>query len=512
MLDIELNRESSQPLYIQIRDALHEALEAGRLKAGDRLPTVAALAADLGVTPSTVRRALEDLTQSGRIAPHVGRGTFVAKPAAAPPRETGTAAVASPSHDRPRQGSAAARAARRLRRGIAESLEALLPLSRRPGLIQLTSGVPAPELISEEIVTFLNQEALKDGAVQYVGYGHPMGLPTLREALAARFQRRGLPVEADQILITCGSQQALAVIAMQALETRNRIIFETPCYTGIPKFFSSLGHWVETVTRDPDGPVPASLARFDPGLSPLVYTCPQLHNPMGTNMTRARQQHLYAWAAAHGGLVIADEVFADLDEDGAALTGPLYQQGLRHLMIVGSLSKAFMGGLRVGWLVAERRRLEMMTRLKRTMDLGGPPLVEGMALALLTSGRYDDHLPQARVHYARRRKAALEALERCMPAGVHWTQPTGGFNMWVELPEGYSSIALYLSAVERGVAFVPGPFADVDHRFVNAFRIGYGGLPPEQVTEGIELLADATRDLLQHPPAGGGLSGLGEFI
>jgi 2-aminoadipate transaminase len=299
---------------------------------------------------------------------------------------------------------------------------------------------------------------------------------------------------------------------MQALESRRRIIFETPCYTGIPKFFSSLGHWVETVTRDPEGPVPASLARFDQGPPPLVYTCPQLHNPMGTNMTPARQRHLYAWAAARNGLVIADEVFADLDEDGEALTGPLYQQGLRHLMVVGSLSKAFMGGLRVGWLVADRRRLERMAGLKRTMDLGGPPLVEGMALALLASGRYDDHLPQARAYYARRRQAAIEALERCMPAGVHWTQPAGGFNMWVELPAGYSSIALYLSAVERGVAFVPGPFADVDHRFVNAFRIGYGGLPPEQVTEGIELLADATRNLLQHPPAGGGLSGLGEFI
>ncbi len=511
MIAIKLDRESRQPLYIQLRDALRTAIQSGRLETGERLPTVAAFAADLGVTPSTVRRALEDLATSGLVASHVGRGTFVTDPASASHSQDSAAAVETPPVGRPPEGSEAVRAARRLRQGIAASLEALLPLSQRPGVIQLTSGVPASELISEDSVKKLNQAAFKDGASQYVGYGHPMGLTALREALAARYQQRGLPVDADQILITCGSQQALALIAMQALETKPRIIFETPCYTGIPKFFSSLGHWVETITRDPDGPVPDSLARFSQDPPPLVYTCPQLHNPMGTNMTPERQRRLAEWVAARDGLVIADEVFADLHDDNPA-GGPLYRNGLANLLIVGSLSKSFMGGLRVGWLVADRQRLETMAGLKRTMDLGGPPLMEGMALALLESGRYDDHLPRARRHYARRRDAALEALGRCMPAGVEWTHPQGGFNMWVRLPAGYSSIALYLAAIERGVAFIPGPFADVDHRFVNAFRIGYGGLPPEQVTEGIELLADATSELLRHAPADGGLSGLGEFV
>ncbi len=511
MIEIEIDRNSNQPLYIQIRDALRQAIRSDRLQVGDRLPTVAAFAATLGVTPSTVRRALEDLTQSGHIASHVGRGTFVAEPAstATPPsvdNATGTPAI-PPARD----GSASAYAVRRLRRGIAESLEALLPLSQRPGLIQLTSGVPAPEMIDDDLLLAMNQAALENGAGPYIGYGHPMGLPALREVLAERFRGRGLPVAADQVLITCGSQQALSLIAMQALETRPRIIFETPCYTGIPKFFNSLGHWVETVTRDADGPLPASLARFNQGPQPLVYTCPRLHNPMGTNMSLERQQHLSGWVTRRDGLLIVDEVFADLDDESRD-TGPLYQDGLERLLIVGSLSKSFMGGLRVGWLVADQARLETMANLKRTMDLGGPPLMEGMALALLNSGRYDDHLPRARAYYARRRDAALEALERCMPPGVRWTRPAGGFNMWVELPEGYSSIALYLSAIERGVAFIPGPFADADHRFVNALRISYGGLPPDQVTEGVELLADATRDLLQQPPAGGGLSGLGEFI
>jgi DNA-binding transcriptional MocR family regulator len=511
MIAIELNRDASQPLYIQIRDALREAVRDGRLKIGDRLPTVAAFAETLGVTPSTVRRALKDLTRSGHIASHVGRGTFVTDSSAPAAAHTRPTEGEAPPPMGARQDSEAARVARRLRRGIADSLESLLPLSRRSGLIQLTDGLPAQELISDSLFETLNREALQTGAAAYMGYSHPLGLPALRECLAARFRRRGLSVSADQILITCGSQQALALIAMQALQSTHRIIFETPCYTAIPKFFGSLGHWVETVMRDAEGPLPTGLTRFNQGPPPLIYTCPQLHNPMGTNMTPARQRHLLDWVAGRDGLVIADEVFADLQEDDLA-GGPLYARGLRNLVIAGSLSKSFTGGLRIGWLVAQQERIDALAALKRTMDLGGPPLMEGMALALLESDRYDKHLPAARAHYARRRDAALEALACCMPANVRWTQPDGGFNLWIELPEGYSSIALYLSSIERGVAFVPGPFADVDHRFVNALRIGYSGLPPAQVTEGIERLADATRNLLRHPPDGGGLSSLGEFI
>ena len=482
------------------------------MNTGDRLPTVAGLAENLGVTASTVRRALEDLAQSGHVASHVGRGTFVAEPPSKSPPDSDVAPQRTFPPPEEMNRFKAARAARRLRTGITKSLEALMPLSQRPGMIQFTSGAPAADLIPEGALEALTRAAMKKGANQYAGYGDPMGMASLREALAERFKRRRLPVEADQILITCGSQQALALIAMHALEARPRIIFETPCFTGMPKFFSNLGHWVETVTRDLEGPPPDRLERFSNGPAPLLDTCPQLHNPMGTDMSVERQVAVRDWVKRQNGLLVADEVFIDLHFGDTEPTWPLYEEGLTHLAISGSLSKSFMGGLRIGWLVADRKRLQALAGMKRAMDLGGPPLMEGIALTLLESGQYDDHLPQAQAYYRRRRDAALEALERCMPSGVQWTTPQGGFHLWVELPEGYSSIALYLAAIERGVAVIPGPLADVDHRFVNAFRLSYGGMPPEQVTEGIERLAEATRELLRHPPGDSGMSGLGEFI
>src|SRR4029077_7248564 len=121
-------------------------------------------------------------------------------------------------------------------------------------------------------------------------------------------------------------------------------------------------------------------------------------------------------------------------------------------------------------------------------------------------------LTRAREHYRVRRDAALEHLKRCMPAGVTWTQPKGGFHLWVEPPAGYSSIALFMLAVERGVAIAPGPQMDIDHRFINGFRLSYGSLDVATIKQGIELLADVVKKLLASPPADAGLSGLGNFL
>ena len=181
-------------------------------------------------------------------------------------------------------------------------------------------------------------------------------------------------------------------------------------------------------------------------------------------------------------------------------------------VVIGSLSKSFMVGLRIGWLITNSERVRSLVTLKRAMDLGCPPLMQGIALSLLRTGEYDAHLKKAREHYRLRRDAVIEAFERSMPDGVTWTLPQGGFHMWVELPPGYSSIVLFLHAIERGVSFWPGPMQDVDHRYINAFRFSYGSVTTEQIQEGVELLADAVRELLKGPPSDHGLGGLGDFL
>jgi 2-aminoadipate transaminase len=345
----------------------------------------------------------------------------------------------------------------------------------------------------------------------YQEYNDVMGIRALREAIAQRFRKNGVQVAPDQILITSGSQQAVALLAQAASENHQRVICETPCYTGITNAFGAFGHWVETVVRDSEGPVPERLQRFRDGKPSLFYLCPELHNPMGTDINPERRAVLVDWAREQNIILVADEIFHDLRFEGSSPATLLSEIGIQETVVIGSLSKSFMTGLRIGWLIASPERVRSLVALKRAMDIACPPFMQGIALSLLRTGEYDAHLLKVREHYRLRRDTALEALDRFMPDGVSWTVPQGGFQMWVELPAGYSSIALFLLAIERGVAFIPGPMQDINHRFTHAFRFCYGSVEPDQITEGIELLADAVKELLEEPPGDSGLSGLGDF-
>ncbi|MCP4690837.1 MAG: PLP-dependent aminotransferase family protein [Desulfobacterales bacterium] len=469
------------------------------------------MARDLGVTQTTIRRAFEDLTKAGLVDSHVGRGTFVLDREAAV-EEPGAGAVQHARASADPVDPEFMLAARRLRMGIAKSLDALTVLTERPGLIHFTSGVPDPALASDGVLERLTRDAFKAGQRLYSEYIPPPGLRELREALAERFRQSGREVTPDQILITSGSQQAISILAQSALESRRRVICETPCYMGIPKAFGALGHWVESVPRDIEGPLPERLNRFRDGAPSVLYLCPELHNPMGVDISPARRAMLLDWTREQKALLIADEIFHDLYFEAPDAPGLLTEVGPDQTVVIGSLSKSFMCGLRIGWMVSSAERIQSMGVLKRAMDIGCPSLMQGIALSLLRTGEYDVHLEKARRHYQDRRDAMLKALKLHMPEGVVWTTPKGGFHMWVELPAGYSSIVLFLLAIERGVAFFPGPQMDIDHRFVNAFRLSYGSLEINQIQEGIELLGGAVKDLLKDPPSDPGLSGLGDFI
>ncbi len=213
MFKVKLDRKSDKALYVQLRDAVLAAIRRKTLKTGDRLPPVTALAGDLRITQATVRRALEDLAAAGRVASFVGRGTFITEPK---PAASGQA----PAQDSPARRSPAdpqdpglAQAARRIRMGVAKSLEALHVLAQRPGLIRFVAGIPDPSIAAPDVLQKAAAEALKKGQDAYQGYGDIMGMPALREALAKRLRQRGCQVSADQMLVTSGSQQAVSALA-----------------------------------------------------------------------------------------------------------------------------------------------------------------------------------------------------------------------------------------------------------------------------------------------------------
>ena len=520
---MKIDKDSSTPLYIQIRDDLRTSIVSGKLKEGERLPPVTALAAEKGVTAATIRRALQDLTEEGLVMSHVGRGTFVSNPGQSSKRpstagfsganEKNAADSASVSR---RRTETSMRAARRLRQSVTRSLNEMMTLAQKPGIIAFTRGIGDPETIEKGILTKLAQKALANGEELFHDYGDPRGLLSLREAIAALYAEQALSVTSGQILVTSGSQQAIALLAQEAAENGREILCETPCYTGVSNAFSAFGLQIETVPRIDGGP---DLSRIPAGHdygNALFYLCPVLHNPTGTDISVSVAREVSDWAKKNNAVILADEVFRDLH-----LTGPdsapapasfLKNLGPERAVILGSLSKSFISGLRVGWIVTSEERVRALSQIKKSMDLGCPPLMQGIAQAFLADPEgYRAHREKIREHYRALRDSALDALARNMPKGVAWTKPEGGFQLWVTLPAGYSSVELFLRSVEKGAAFLPGPLQDINNRYMNSFRLCYGSLSKDDIAEGIRRIAEAAREYLEESPGDSGFAGLGDF-
>jgi len=499
------DKTSITPLYIQIREEIRQQIADGVLQSGERLPPVTALAGEKGVTAATIRRALQDLIEEGHISSHVGRGTFVTGSVKNSDNRSRQASSVFPGND-------AAKDSRRLRQSLTRSLNEMMALAQKPGVIAFTRGIGDPETIEKGILNRLTQKALAGGEELFWDYGDPRGLLGLRQAIAALYREQGLTVSPDQILVTSGSQQAIALIAQQAAENGTTVICETPCYTGVTNAFSAFGLQVETLIRDETGPDLATLATHINPAEALLYLCPVLHNPMGTDISGERQTEAALWARKNKATILADEVFRDLHVEENQPVSFLTNPGPEHAIILGSLSKSFISGLRVGWIVTSEERVRTLTQIKKATDLGCPPLMQGIARAFLEDETgYAAHRSRIRAHYRALRDTTLSAMEKYFPKNVTWTKPLGGFQLWVSLPAGFSSVELFMRAVEKGAAFLPGPLQDIDNRFMNSFRLCYGSLSKEEISTGIKRLGEAVQEYINESPVKSGLSGMGDF-
>ncbi len=487
---LRLKPNGGTPLYRQIESSIRAAISRGQLNPGDRIPSVADLAAELKINKLTVHKVFQRLEKAGLLHSEVGRGTFVAG--------NGDARAGSPNGG-PAPTAAAvkpevARSVRRLREGYAGGLRQLLAIERRPGTINLSGGAPSPANIPAGLVERLTREVFRKNPARIYQYSAPGGMPELREALCQRLARRGLSVTPDEIIITNGSQQAISLTAAWARDDGRDALCETPTYTGVPGCMMLFGHAVQSVPWENGAPNLDLLRSLAAGRRVVFYLCPDFHNPTGQSLTAAARHELAGWARQNDALVIVDEIFREMRFEGEEPPSLYSMLPPGRRVMVGSISKTFMPGLRVGFLIADRVLAGELVPYKRYMDVGGPSLTQALAAEFLRDG-YDQHLETVRAMYRERRDAALAALKEHMPAGVTWTRPQGGFQMWVTLPRQVSSIQLFLNAIEQGVSINPGPAADIDGRYLNCFRLGYGYAAPDEVRTGIARLGEIVAKL-----------------
>lgn len=517
--------EQNLPLYAQIASDIRRAIASGELQSGARLPAVTDMAETRGVTAATIRRALKDLTDEGLVYSHVGRGTFITEPE---DRQSAAPAPAALGSERSRTKRADAE----------RDLRELMNLANRPGVIAFTRGIGDPETIEKGTLTRLAHEALEGGEEMFLDYGDPRGLLPLREAIANLYREQGIDIGAEHVLVTSGSQQALALIAREAAENGTPVACEIPCYSGVMNAFEAFGVQPSFIERDADGPkidrlsergasggagaaavagtavgAGTTAAPTNPG---IFYLCPILHNPMGTDISPERQCAAAEWSQRTGGIILADEIYRDLHLGPDTPESFLANPGPEHAIILGSLSKSFISGLRVGWLITSEERIRSLTAVKKAMDLGCPPLMQGIARVFLEDETgYKAHKARVREHYRIRRDAVLAALKRHMPGNMEWTEPAGGFQLWITLPAGCSAVELLVRAVNEGVSFLPGTLQatgdSAGEDFSASLRLCYGSLKPEEIEEGIRRLARATDAYLTESSTRPVYSGMGDF-
>jgi DNA-binding transcriptional MocR family regulator len=477
---ISLDRSRRRPLYRQIKEALIAAIERGDLPPLTRLPATRALARQLGVNRITVVTAYNELAAEGYISAHVGRGSFVLDRGAGLLRQD---AVPLPRLRLPGDWSA-----HRFHREM-------IRLARRPDIISFAPGMPATDLLPADTYRLALNAVLRRDGPEVLQYAPIEGYPGLRRAVAAELNGLGIPAEVEQLLITGGAEQALALVLRTLLRPGDTVLIEQPTYLHVLDLLADAGVEVVAVPCDEEGIIPTSLAEALAVRRPrLVYLTPTYQNPTGACMSASRRQEVLELTRAQGVLLVEDDVYRHLwlrTPPPPPLTA--LAQG-RGVVYINGYSKCLLPGAGIGYLVAPPDIEPTLTRAHQTLEVTANELHQRALALYIEEGEFERHLQRLRSAYRERLEAMMAALARFMPAATRWTHPQGGLFLWVALPaDGPGATTLYVHALELGVTFAPGHFfypvgsAGATH----TLRLNFTLYPPEITTEGIRRLARA---------------------
>lgn len=478
---IPLDPQSSTPLYQQIETYLRDQILTGKLAPETQLPASRQLANELGVSRITVNNAYATLESEGLLYSREGSGTYILAQHALPAADPNAEKRVWPLWQQALQQDEPTDRERPTRTTGSRP---------HPNPIAFT-GVGDPREFPVKAFARTMQAVLRRDGTDALRYGDSgQGYAPLRATLTHLLASQGITTHPDQILITSGSQRALALVCQLLLKAGDVILVENPTYNVALQLFRALGLRIVGVPVDYEGLcvelVEPLLQQHHPK---LIYTIPNFQNPTGRALSGARRRQLVALADRYNIPLLEDDFVGDLRYEGRTQPALKTLAPGGRVIYIGTFSKMLMPGLRLGYLVAEGPVLARLVQLKQVSDLSTAPLMQRTLDAYVSVGQYQSHLRRSVRLYRQRRDAMMRAIGRHLPA-VQVDPPQGGLFVWLHLPEGNSASVLMARASTAGVEFAPGTRFFVDPAEGERYlRLNFATQTPADIDEGIQRLA-----------------------
>ena len=371
-------------------------------------------------------------------------------------------------------------------------------------IYSFAGGYPDAATFPLEEMESLTRTVVEKYGARALQYGGTQGVTELRELIAARYD-----VPLERVQITTSSQQGIDVCARVFLNPWDVVLTTNPAYLGALQSFKAYRAAVHRLPLEDlstpgqgqgEGPIADGRGRSerserssDSGSTvyrqaKLIYIVPDFCNPSGETMTLEERQALVEFARREDLLIVEDSPYRELRYSGETLP-TVYSLAPERTLHLGSFSKIFAPGFRLGWIIGAPELLEQIFVCKQALDLCPPVFDQYLATEFLGSGALDRNLTRSISLYREKRDYMLELLEKYMPDGVSWTHPDGGLFLWVTLPEEVDTVAMYDSALKAGVAYVAGSFFYLDGSHRNTMRLNFSYLARERMEAGVKLLA-----------------------
>jgi len=463
---LRLDKEKDSPLYIQLYESIREAIEDETFES-EKLPSIRALAKQLGVNNVTVVNAYKQLEQDNYIYTVKGSGSFIKKPSF------------SKENSLVEEGD------------MELMLSGIFPLLKNS--IDFASVSPTPELFPiEEFKKSLVEVLDRDGGQAFL-YPEITGFGPLRESISQfLLEHYSISATKDQILITSGGQQGLDIISKTLIQQGDVILVENPTYPGAFAAFQSRGARILGIPMDDEGinldELKSYVKRYRPK---FIYLMPNYHSPTTICYSETRKKEVLRLAREYGFYVIEDDFLTDLSFSDDKKLPIKTLDRFDQVIFIKSFSKIFMPGVRIGFMTLPKALVRDIIKAKHTTDISSSGYLQRAFDLYLRKGFWRDHIEKITGFYRGRYGMMISGLEKLKHLGISYLEPHGGLSVWVSLPEGFDALDLYQECGKRGLAIVPGKvFFTNDKDSEKYIRLSFSAVSEDEIRKGLEILRD----------------------